>query len=204
MEIGPDGTAVVLSTHDQVLSDDGQVYLGCRFPADPAYAPTLGSYALAAAPALVKRGALGRMGIDFVAARSMGGPWSAYAIEINLRKTGTTHPYCILRNLAPGHYDPDTGGYTDDTGQLKFYVASDNVVEENWTGIPEAEVIAALTRAGIWFDPSSRTGVVPHMLSCLAIDGRFGITAIGNTADHAEELQAATIATMHRLAGNYD
>lgn len=204
VEISPDGTAVVLSTHDQILSDDGQVYLGCRFPADPAYAPMLGAHALAAAGALVKQGALGRVGIDFVVARSSDGPWSTYAIEINLRKTGTTHPYCVLRNLAPGRYDPDTGGYTDDTGQPKFYVASDNVVEENWTGIPEAVVIAALTRAGIWFDPSSRTGVVPHMLSCLAIDGRFGITAIGNTADHAEELKAATISTMRELAGTYD
>ena len=204
VEIRPDGTADVLSTHDQVLSDDGQVYLGCRFPADPAYAPSLGAYALAAAPAFVKRGALGRVGIDFVAARPKDGPWAICAIEINLRKTGTTHPYCVLRNLAPGKYDPDAGVYTDDTGQSKFYVASDNLVEENWTRIPEAEVIAALRRAGIWFDPSSRTGVVPHMLSCLAIDGRFGITAIGNSADHAGELQEATITTMRRLAENYD
>ena len=101
-------------------------------------------------------------------------------------------------------FDPDAGVYTDDTGQSKFYVASDNLVEENWTRIPEAEVIAALRRAGIWFDPSSRTGVVPHMLSCLAIDGRLGITAIGNSADHAGELQEATITTMRRLAENYD
>jgi hypothetical protein len=204
VEIRPDGKLVVLSTHDQVLSDDGQIYLGCRFPADPAYAPVLGTYAFAAARELVKHGALGRVGIDFVVARADGAAWSTYAIEINLRKTGTTHPYSVLRNLAPGLYDPDTGIYTDDTGQPKFYVASDNMVEENWTGIPEAEVIAALRRAGIWFDPSSRTGVVPHMLSCLAIDGRFGVTAIGNMADHAEELREATITTMRRLAENYD
>jgi len=204
VEIRPDGTAIVLSTHEQILSDDGQVYLGCRFPADPAYAPTLGAYALTAALALAEHGACGRVGIDFVVARHTGEPWSIYAIEINLRKPGTTHPYCVLRNLAPGYYDPATGSYTDDTGQPKFYVASDNVVEENWTGIPEAEVIAALRRAGIWFDSPSRTGVVPHMLSCLAIDGRFGITAIGNTVSHAEELMEATIATMRRLAATYD
>jgi hypothetical protein len=204
VEIRPDGKAVVLSTHDQVLSDDGQVYLGCRFPANPAYAPVLGTYAFAAASELVRHGALGRVGIDFVVARPDRGAWSTYAIEINLRKTGTTHPYCVLRNLAPGLYDPDNGVYTDDTGQPKFYIASDNMVEENWTGIPEAEVIAALRRAGIWFNPSSRTGVVPHMMSCLEIDGRFGITAIGNTPDHAEELQEATITTVRRLAENYD
>jgi hypothetical protein len=55
----------------------------------------------------------GRVGIDFVAARPKDRPWAICAIEINLRKTGTTHPYCVLRNLAPGKYDPDAGVYMD-------------------------------------------------------------------------------------------
>jgi len=135
-----------------------------------------------------------------VTARSGSEPWSTYAIEINLRKPGTTHPYTVLRHLAPGRYDMNTGSYTDDTGTSKFYVASDNLVDENWTGIPEADVIAAFVRAGISFDPLTRTGVVPHMLSCLAIDGRFGVTAVGDSASHADELQEATIAAMHDVA----
>ncbi len=94
----------------------------------------------------------------------------------------------------------DTGTYTDDTGTSKFYVASDNLVDENWTGIPEADVIAALARAGISFDPLTRTGVVPHMLSCLAVDGRFGITAVGDSAAHADELKEATVSAMDELA----
>jgi hypothetical protein len=200
VEIRPDGSVDVLSTHEQILGEDGQVYLGCRFPADPSYAPELGAYALAAARILGERGARGRAGIDFVTARSGSEPWSTYAIEINLRKPGTTHPYTVLRHLAPGRYDMNTGSYTDDTGTSKFYVASDNLVDENWTGIPEADVIAAFVRAGISFDPLTRTGVVPHMLSCLAIDGRFGVTAVGDSASHADELQEATIAAMHDVA----
>jgi hypothetical protein len=40
VDIRPDGQVVVLATHEQVLGGPGgQVYLGCRFPADPAYAP---------------------------------------------------------------------------------------------------------------------------------------------------------------------
>jgi len=202
VEIRPDGSAVVLSTHEQILGDDGQVYLGCRFPADPSYAPVLGAHALAAARILGERGARGRAGIDFVTARSGSEPWSTYAIEINLRKPGTTHPYTALRHLAPGRYDIDTGRYTDDTGTSKHYVASDNLVDENWTGIPEPDVLAALGRAGISFDPATRTGVVPHMLSGLATDGRFGITAIGDSPAHANELQAATISAMHDLAAS--
>ncbi len=97
-----------------------------------------------------------------------------------------------------------TGRYTDDRGTSKSYVASDNLVDERWTGIPEADVLAAFERAGISFDTSKRTGVVPHMLSCLAIDGRFGITAIGDSAAHADELQEATIAAMHDLTAAFD
>lgn len=203
VEIRPDGSVDVLSTHEQILSDDGQVYLGCRFPAEPAYAPILGEHALAAARLLGQRGARGRVGIDFVTARSGDGPWSAYAIEINLRKPGTTHPYSVLRHLAPGSYDPATGRYTDDTGRAKCYVASDNLVDENWTGIPETHVLAALDRAGLLFDRTARIGVVPHMMSCLAIDGRFGITAVGDSTAQADELQAGTIDAMHDLAAAF-
>ena len=41
------------------------------------------------------------------------------------------------------------------------------------------------------------------MLSCLAIDGRFGITAVGDSAAHADELQEATISVMHDLAAAF-
>lgn len=39
-EIQPDGSAVVLSTHEQILGDDGQVYLG-SLPSDE-HAPQCG------------------------------------------------------------------------------------------------------------------------------------------------------------------
>ena len=37
------------------------------------------------------------------------GTWSVHALEVNLRKGGTTHPYAALRNLVPGRYDDDGG-----------------------------------------------------------------------------------------------
>jgi hypothetical protein len=85
-----------------------------------------------------------------------------------------------------------TGEDVDDRGQAKHYVATDNVVDERWTGLPEGEVIDALAGAGIAFDRTTRTGVVPHMSSCLAVDGRFGFTAIGDTAGQASSLHEAT------------
>jgi hypothetical protein len=92
-DIRPDGSVQVLATHEQVLGGaDAQVYLGCRFPADPAYAPTLATYAQAIGERLAQAGALGRVAVDFVAATDDTGAWHVYAIEINLRKGGTTHP----------------------------------------------------------------------------------------------------------------
>ena len=35
--------------------------------------------------------------------------WKAYAIEINLRKGGTTHPFLTLQFLTDGAYDADKG-----------------------------------------------------------------------------------------------
>ena len=50
--------------------------------------------------------------------------------------------------------------------------------------------------AGLQFDSATGSGVVLHMLGCLAVDGRFGVTAIGHTADHADELYVATLAAV--------
>jgi hypothetical protein len=47
-------------------------------------------------------------------------------------------------------------------------------------------------RAGIGFDYRTGTGVVLHMLSGLAIDGRMGLTAIERTPEGADALQDAT------------
>ena len=90
--------------------------------------------------------------------------------------------------------------YTDDVGQAKHYLASDNLVDERWTGLPEGEIIDVLRTSGLGFDRNARTGVVPHMLSCLAIDGRFGVTAIGDSPEHADELYQETKTAVERLA----
>lgn len=86
--------------------DNGQVFLGCRFPADPAYAATIALHATNIGVLLAKAGVHGRASVDFAATRHAGDRWKVHALEVNLRKGGTTHPYSTLRNLVPGRYDP--------------------------------------------------------------------------------------------------
>ena len=104
--------------------------------------------------------------------------WDVFALEINLRKGGTTHPFAALRNLAPGHYDIDSGQWVTLDGSPRYYESTDNLLDPSWQGRPPSEVIRAVSDAGFQFDPTSKAGVVLHMLSCLAIDGRFGLTAV--------------------------
>ncbi|MDX1449608.1 MAG: peptide ligase PGM1-related protein [Acidimicrobiia bacterium] len=191
IDVFPDGEVRVLSSHEQILGgDDGQVYLGCRFPADTAYGPIITRHAEAVGRALGSQGAVGRAAIDFVVAARGEGDWEAYALEINLRRSGTTHPFTVLRHLVPGAYDLDSGLYRSDAGVTKFYSATDNLVDEKWTGISPADVIGAVRDAGLAF--ADGNGVVLHMLSCLAIDGRFGLTAIADSREEADRLVDAT------------
>ena len=171
--------------------------MGCRFPASHEYAGLLGRYGRAIGEVLTELGAVGRFSADFAAARrddeSWG--WDVYALEVNLRKGGTTHPYAALRHLAPGRYDADSGRWVTPDGSVRCYESTDNLVDPAWVGRPPADVIERIADAGLHFDLESQVGVVLHMLSCLAVDGRVGLTAVGTSPDHAAFLfrQAASV-----------
>ena len=107
LRVLPGGTVELLSTHDQLLGGpSGQSYLGCVFPADPAYARLITEPAMAIGERLADKGVLGRFAVDFVVVRDAAGGWTPYAIEVNLRKGGTTHPFLTLQFLTDGRYDP--------------------------------------------------------------------------------------------------
>src|SRR5438477_720837 len=127
LRITPLGKVELLSTHDQLLGGpSGQSYLGCVFPADTGYAVLITRQAEKVGARLAKEGVIGRFALDFVVVRS-NGKWDPYAIEINLRKGGTTHPFLTLQFLTDGKYDPKTAIFTARNGQQEFFVASDHV-----------------------------------------------------------------------------
>jgi hypothetical protein len=59
-----------------------------------------------------------------------------------------------------------------------------------------SSVIEAVRAAGLPFDHRHGTGVVLHMLACLAVDGRFGATAIWRSRSHADELDEGMLAAV--------
>ena len=193
LQITPLGDVHVVATHEQVLGGDGgQIFQGCGFPADAMYARDIAKYGLAVGEQMAARGAMGRMAVDFAVAIDEHGRPDVYALEINLRNGGTTHPIAALRNLVPGHYDVEAGQWLANDGDPRVYLATDNMVDVAWLGLSPATVIDAVAKSGLKYDSASHTGVVLHMLSCLAVDGRFGLTAFGRTPEQASALFEAT------------
>jgi hypothetical protein len=195
LNVAPGGDVSVVSTHDQVLGGhSGQVYQGCRFPADDQYRAAITADAVRVTEGLATQGVLGRLSVDFVTVQR-DGAWQTYALEINLRKGGTTHPMSTARLVTHGRYDEATGELVTDDGP-RYYLATDNCVDEEWRTIPPTEVITRVRDAGLAYDHDRRTGVVLHMLECLPIDGRFGFTAIGDSPEHAASLYAGVEGAM--------
>ncbi|PUB26819.1 hypothetical protein C8K30_10546 [Promicromonospora sp. AC04] len=205
VDIAPVRHVEVISTHEQFLGGaGGQVYLGCRFPANPDYGSHLMSYGKAVGELLADQGAMGRFCVDFAATRSPSSGWQVHGLEINLRKTGTSHPLSLLHNLVPGHYDAETGSWSAEDGSERCYRSTDNVVDPAWRGRAADDVIDAVRSAGLEFDPRSGVGAILHSFVGLDIDGRIGLTTIGRSPDHAERLHRAAVAAMETPASRHD
>ena len=182
----PDGTVELLSTHDQILGGaSGQKYLGCVFPANPDYAAAIAEPAMVIGRRLAELGALGRFAVDFVVVQDDAGTWTPYAIELNLRKGGTTHPFLTLQFLTDGSYDGDRGVFVTPSGSSKYLVATDHFEDERLKVLTVRELFDVVVRHGLHFDQARRTGVVFHMISCLTECGRVGLTAVGDTPEDA-------------------
>jgi hypothetical protein len=185
----PGGTVELLSTHDQLLGGaSGQSYEGCVFPADPAYSRLIAEPAMAIGERLAEKGVLGRFAVDFVVVRDAAGGWSAYAIEVNLRKGGTTHPFLTLRFLTDGRYDAKAGRFLTPDGAEKHLVATDHLEAAELRALSVGDLFDVSARQGLHFDQSRQVGVVFHMISAITEHGRVGMTAVGDTPAHAMEL----------------
>ena len=185
----PDCTVELLSTHDQLLGGaSGQKYLGCVFPADPGYAALIAEPAMVIGRHLAKLGTLGRFAVDFVVVQDDSGEWTPYAIELNLRKGGTTHPFLTLQFLTDGSYDGDRGVFETPTGSAKHLVATDHFEDDRLKTLTVSDLFDIVVEHGLHFDQSRRTGVVFHMLNCLTECGRVGLTAVGDTAEDARRI----------------
>ena len=196
--INPVGEPEIVSTHSQIMSGESdQVFLGCSFPAKIEYNREIAQMGKKISDELQREGVLGRFSIDFISIKKPEG-WEHYAIEINLRKGGTTHPYVLLEFLTEGEYDWQKGEFLMPNGQTRSYFASDNVVNENYIGLTPHDLIDIATCNRLQYDGARQSGVMFHMIGGLSQYGKLGMVCIGRTVEEAKELYDKTLAILDK------
>jgi PGM1 C-terminal domain len=196
--VTPLGETDVISTHDQVIGgESGQVFLGAHFPANKEYAATIGELGKKIAEKLKDYGVLGRFSIDFISVKQ-NNEWKHFALEINLRKGGTTHPYLMLQYLTDGDYDTSTGIYLTATRQQRYYFFSDNLQSEYYKGITPHDLIEITTANDLLYNGSTQQGVMFHMIGALSQYGKLGILCIGATPEVTTELYNKTVRILNK------
>lgn len=196
--INPAGEVEIISTHDQVLGGEyGQVFLGGTFPANKDYNYEISVMGELIAKELQAQGVLGRFSIDFISLKQPEG-WKHYAIEINLRKGGTTHPFLMLQFLTGGEFKWQENIYVMPNGQQRCYFATDNVVNENYIGLTPHDLIDIAMCNGIHFDGAKQTGVMFHMIGALSQYGKLGMVCIGKTIEEAKEFYVRTMEVLDK------
>lgn len=201
LEIGPDRVVRPLSTHDQVLGGPaGQTFLGCTFPARPAYRMDIQALALRAGAALAAKSVAGIVSIDFISGFT-GSEWRSYALDVNVRMGGGTAPYFMMHGLLEGAYLKDSGEYVTPEGEPRYYVAFDRLQRDAYRTLGPDDVIDIAVRRGRHYRDASKTGTAFYMLGGLAQVGRLGIVAIDKSPDTADALYRGMIADLDAEAG---
>jgi hypothetical protein len=198
--IDPLGRQSVISSHDQLLGGpSGQVYLGCTFPANPAYCGDIQESAMRVTSVLADEGVLGRFAIDFVSVLA-NDRWANYAIEINIRKGGTTHPFLMLQFLTDGTYDAESGTFRTRTGRRRFYHATDNITHPSLVGLDSDGLIDIAVTNGLHYDAATQKGVMFHLIGALPRYGKVGALCVGDSPAHASRMYRTTVETLTREA----
>ncbi|MDJ0962114.1 MAG: hypothetical protein QNJ88_15790 [Acidimicrobiia bacterium] len=187
LRITPLGIVELLSTHDQILGgDSGQVFMGSRFPADAEYARQISASARKVGERLAARGVIGRFALDYIVVRRPDGGWDEYAIEVNLRKGGTTHPFLTLQFLTDGRYDENRAVFAATDGTEKHYVASDHLFVDGLDALTPQDLLERALLRDVHFDQTRLVGTVFHMLSAMPTHGFVGVTCVGNSPEDAQ------------------
>lgn len=198
IRINPLGEVCVISTHDQLLGGESeQVFIGATFPANEEYAVDLSKTSVKLGEKMRDKGVLGRFGVDFMSIRQQSG-WLHFAIEINLRKGGTTHPFLMLQFLTNGTYFSEKGEYILNDGSARYYFATDNLQKEQYKGLTPPDLLDIVIYHGLHFDHSKEEGVMFHLISALSQFGKLGLVSIGKTPERAMEFYLQVVAVLDK------
>jgi len=190
--IGPGGDVQVFATHEQWLN--GQIYLGCYFPANLAYASDLIKQAELIGKHLGKHKVVGYIAVDFVSVLQEDSTYEHHAIEVNVRMGGTTHPIMTLDLLcANGKFDRASSQYIASDGTPRYYIASDNMKKKSYQGLLTADLMDLVRANSERIEWNKRpgapeTGCIFHLVPLLSELGKCGCVCVGRSREEAQQI----------------
>jgi hypothetical protein len=105
-----------------------------------------------------------------------------------------------ISTLTDGIYDPLAGEFRTRLGDLKHYVATDHLDAPAYQTLTPDDLLDVVSERALGWDAERETGVTLHMVSALAVAGRIGLTAIGDTPAEASALYRELKQTLDGLA----
>ena len=205
LRISPSGQVEILSTHDQILGGPhAQTYFGCRFPADPEYAPLIAADALIVGRRLAREGVIGRARRRL---RRRPGRW-----RLGVVRARDQPP--LRRHDAPVHGALDAHGrrLRPARGRVPEPARRPEALRRHrrprlgtYAALTPDDLLDLVAERHLGWDAERETGIALHMVSALAVAGRVGLTAIGDTPPEARalyhELKQALDSVAERAAG---
>ncbi len=136
---------------------------------------------------LAQLGCRGPVLLDLLARREPQG-WRLWAIEINLRKGGTTHPFQLAATATGSVFDHSSGLLRTVDGDAVFYEASDELQQEHWRGLLPEQMVDAMVKQQLYFNSATRRGCIPMRLGALSEHGLLGAICVGRSRRDAARL----------------
>lgn len=200
VEIMANGEVRVLSTHEQLLAGPGgQVYQGCVFPGACDYRPELQEAGRKVGEVLRDQGVIGRFAIDFMS-RQEKGVWKHYAVDLNMRKGGTTHPYQWTQAVTGAEFDLPSGTFRMPDGTERVYIGTDNFKRIGLKGKSSEDLLRILDQVKTTLPDGSKLGSFFHLVGTMPEYGKVGFTTVGRTQEEAQALYNRTVKVLEELA----
>jgi hypothetical protein len=198
----PSGKIEIYSTHEQILDKNGQTFLGCKFPAMNVYRQKLHEYTFKVGKQLQKNGVLGPYSVDFLVTKN-NNQHNIYAIEINIRQGGTTHPLQTSKMLTQSYYNEDKGILISKITNKKIqYLSTDNILNKKLINKDPKVLIELIKKDGLLFDPRTNKGSVFHLFGAMAEFGKLGYITIGENTKDIQRDFCRVRAIINKFANN--
>ncbi|CAE7383331.1 besA [Symbiodinium pilosum] len=202
--LNADGSVRILATHEQMLN--GQIYQGCKFPANEKYSADLIALTHKIGQELVRRDVIGYIAVDFVSVLQKDGSYQHWAIEVNVRMGGTTLPIMTMNFLClEGRLNEKTSEFLATDGKPRYYVASDTVRKKKYKGLVIEDLLNIIERYSAEIEWNKRpgapeTGTIFHLVTCLSELGKCGCVCIGRSREEAQKIFERVQETQDRLS----